>query len=179
MLLIGTNLNYNESTQMLLKKTQMKTSCHIHQGRGRENLSLFAVHLSFFNNFEAIIVPGCIQCILELLAAMCLLLRGICYPPPPDMVLSHRCTSPMCMCVCVCVCVGRVCVCVYVCGCVRVCAGVCVYVCVRMCKSVCVCVRVGEGRNKSREVIKVRVVRCLRNVRTVHLHNKQQQLMSK
>ena len=33
--------NYGESTQMLLKKTQIKTSCHIKLQRGEGNLSAF------------------------------------------------------------------------------------------------------------------------------------------
>ena len=35
MLLIGTDSNYCESTQMLLKRTQITTSCHINQGKDR------------------------------------------------------------------------------------------------------------------------------------------------
>ena len=47
MSLIGTDSNYGESTQMLLKKPQIKTFCHINQGEGEE-----AEFECFFNIFE-------------------------------------------------------------------------------------------------------------------------------
>ena len=57
MLLIGTNSNYGdltqiilEKTRMLLEKTRMTTSCHIHQGGGGE-FECFSVHLSFYKLF--------------------------------------------------------------------------------------------------------------------------------
>ena len=41
MLLIGSDSNNGESTQMLLKKTQIKTCCHIILQRGEGNLGAF------------------------------------------------------------------------------------------------------------------------------------------
>ena len=49
MLLIGTDSNYGESTQMQLEKTQITTSCHIHQEGGE--FECFSVHLSFYKLF--------------------------------------------------------------------------------------------------------------------------------
>ena len=54
MLLIGIDSNYGEITQMLLKKTQITTSCHVNQGGGRGNMSAFSVHLSFIKFFPLV-----------------------------------------------------------------------------------------------------------------------------
>ena len=51
MLLIGTDSNDGESSQMLLKKTLIKTSCHIHQRGWEGEFECVSVHLRFYNLF--------------------------------------------------------------------------------------------------------------------------------
>ena len=52
MLLIRIDSNYCEKTQMLLKKTQIKTYCHIVLQRGRRNLSAFQYIWDFMSYFH-------------------------------------------------------------------------------------------------------------------------------
>ena len=53
-LLIGTDSNNGGSTQMLLKKTQIETCCHIILQRGEGNLSALSVHMSFYKLFPTL-----------------------------------------------------------------------------------------------------------------------------
>ena len=57
MLLIGTDSNYGESTQMLLEKTQIKTCCHMIIQRGGK-FECFSVYLSFYKLFPTRNIVG-------------------------------------------------------------------------------------------------------------------------
>ena len=50
MLLVGTNSNCGESTQVLPKKTQIKTS------RGEGEFGCFSAHKSFYNLFPCVVL---------------------------------------------------------------------------------------------------------------------------
>ena len=54
MLLIGTDSNYGESTQMLLKQNLIKTCRHVILQRGEGNLSALSVQMSFYKLFPTL-----------------------------------------------------------------------------------------------------------------------------